>query len=295
MTTEIYVFSGTGNSFAVARDLAERIEGHVLSIPRLMVRDQVESDADLLGLVFPVYHKSFPLIVKRFAAKLHVRDGSYLFAVYTCGDTAGLAVDHLRDVLEERGIELAAGYAVRMPYNYITPTPTLRGFFHSFTLRQIPVETQKALVEAAAAKVASVAAAVRARETGTFERTTDVITPLTERLGLPETLGKWAWMKIAGVENSPDLPFLEARQVMDRAFWAEDACNGCRVCARICPVQNIEMVRDRPRWQGRCEQCFACLQWCPQKAIQFREATVSKRRYHHPDVTLADMLGLSPG
>jgi len=295
MSAEILVFSGTGNSLAVAQDLSNRMEAKLLSIPTLMTRHQVSIDADLVGLVFPVYHKSFPLIVKRFIEKLHVRHGAYVFAVCTCGDTPGLALDHLRVLLGFRGVELAAGYAVRMPYNYITPTPTLRGFFRSFTLRQIPVETQQALAEAAAAKVASVAAAVRARETGTFERTSDVITPLTERLGLPETLGKWAWMKIAGVENPPDLPFLEARQVMDRAFWADDACNGCRVCARICPVQNIEMMRDRPRWQGRCEQCFACLQWCPEEAIQFREATVSKRRYHHPDVTLADMLGLSPG
>lgn len=293
--TTLYVFSGTGNSLAVAQSLAEQIDGNVLSIPRLRTRDRVTSEADVVGLVFPVYHKSFPLIVKRFAEKLRVSDGAYVFAVYTYGDTAGLAVDHLRDLLRERNVELAAGFGVRMPYNYITPSPVVRSFFRSFTLREIPEETREALVEGAVSRVETIATAVRSREADTYERTADVITPLTERLGMPEILGKWAWMKIAGIEDPPDLPFIEARQVMDRAFRFDGACNGCGVCSRICPVENIEMVDDRPRWQGRCEQCFACLQWCPQEAIQFREATAGQARYHHPDVTLADMLGLSPG
>ena len=293
MTAEIYVFSGTGNSLAVARDLADRIEAETLSIPILMARDEIRIDADVAGFVFPVYHSSIPLILKRFLEKVRVSGSSYVFAVCTCGDTPGLAVRDVRHLLRKRGVELAAGHGVRLPYNYIAPTATLRGFFRSFTLRQVPCETQQSLIEAARTKVASIAAALRARETGTYERTSDVITPLTERLGLPETLGKWAWMKIAGVEDAPDVPFLESRQVMDRAFWADESCNGCGVCAQICPVQNVEMVDAQPRWLGRCEQCFACLQWCPQAAIQFRQATAGRARYHHPDVTLADMIRLS--
>ncbi|MCB2357259.1 hypothetical protein [Clostridium estertheticum] len=41
---------------------------------------------------------------------------------------------------------------------------------------------------------------------------------------------------------------------------------------------------------GKCEQCFACLQWCPQKAIQYGKKTAMRKRYHHPDVEIADIL-----
>jgi len=294
LVTELYVFSGTGNSLATARQLGRRLDAQLVSIPASMDRESVSTVADTVGLVFPVYHKSIPLIIKQFVEKLEVGPDAYLFAVCTYGDTPGLAVDHLKELLRAQGKDLAAGFGVHLPYNYLTPSPVLRGFFRSFTLRQIPADTQEALVRAAAEKLDAIAAAVRARERGTYERTSDLLTPLAERLGLPETLGKWVWMRVAGVEDPPEVPFLESRQVMDRAFWANPSCDGCGLCAKISPVKNVELLNDRPQWLGHCEQCFACLQWCPQEAIQFGGNTTDRKRYHHSGVTLADMLRLAP-
>ena len=292
--TILYVFSGTGNSLAVARELADHLDAEIRSIPALMRQASVGIEADVVGFVFPVHHKSIPLILRRFVEKARFKDDAYLFALCTYGDSPGLAVDHLRELLTTQGKDLAAGFGVHLPYNYLTPSPVLRGFFRSFTLREIPKPTLQALVAAAPEKIAGVVAAIRVRETGLYERTSDLITPFAERIGLPETLGKWVWMRVAGVHDPPDVPFLESRQVMDQAFWADPSCNGCGICAQICPVRNVDLVDDRPRWLGHCEQCFACLQWCPQEAIQFGRKTTGRRRYHHPSVTLAEMLRLAP-
>jgi hypothetical protein len=35
---------------------------------------------------------------------------------------------------------------------------------------------------------------------------------------------------------------------------------------------------------------MACIQWCPQEAIQYGKKTVKYPRYHHPEVVLEDML-----
>ena len=294
MSTTIYTFSGTGNSLAVARDLAERIGARLVSIPRMMARDAVTNAADAVGLVFPVYHKSIPLILKRFIEKLDGLEETYTFAVCTYGDTAGLATEHLGRLVKARGGRLGAGFGVQMPYNYLTPSPVVRGFFRSFKLRQVPVEKQEALLSEAPAEVERIAGLVKARRTGRFVTKADPLTRLADRLGLPEALAKPIWLRIAGVEEPTKLSFIESRQLMDRAFRADEACNGCGICSRICPVGNIEMVGKRPMWQQRCEQCFACLQWCPQEAIQFGMGTAGGRRYHHPGVTLAEMLQLAP-
>ncbi len=289
MAPEIYYFSGTGNSLAVARDIARKLEAQLYAIASLLGEDRIPLDAEVVGIVFPVYHKSIPLIIKRFAEKLEGLQETYLFAVYTYGDTSGLAAEHLDALLQARGAKLAAGFGVHMPYNYLTPAPKLRGFFDAFTLREVPVGKQEALLANAPERIEAIVEAVQAQESGVLDMTADPLTRLADRFGLAETLGKAVWLKVAGVDAPPDVPFIESRQWMDEGFQVDATCISCGVCAQICPVDNIRMLKGRPTWRHRCEQCFACLQWCPEEAIQFGSETSGKRRYHHPDVTLADM------
>jgi len=77
---------------------------------------------------------------------------------------------------------------------------------------------------------------------------------------------------------------------MDTKFWFDDKCNACEICHKICPVGNIAMDAGKPIWNHRCTQCFACLQWCPQEAIQYGKKTPRYERYHHPEILLKDML-----
>jgi flavodoxin len=211
MSMDIYYFSGTGDSLAVARDIAAKTGARLLSIPSVIDRESVTSEAEAVGMVFPVYHKGIPLILRRFVDRMEGLEAKYLFAIYTYGDTSGFAVRDLRRLIHSRGGQLATGFGVHMPYNYITPSPVVRGFFSPFKLREIPVEEQQALFATAQEKTDGIAASVGAGESGTFETTIDIGTRLADRLGLSETLGEWAWLKIGGVDEPTELTFLESR------------------------------------------------------------------------------------
>jgi ferredoxin len=75
----------------------------------------------------------------------------------------------------------------------------------------------------------------------------------------------------------------------DCCFTVSDDCVNCGMCAKICPVGNIELAYGKPAFRHGCEQCMACIQWCPQRAINYGNKTQKRRRYHHPAVKAEDL------
>ena len=117
MNTDIYYFSGTGNSLVVARDLARELGGRLLPIGAGTDHDPPASEAERVGIVFPVYYAGLPPVVRRFAEQLQVPAESYLFGVCTYGGGVGYALRDLRCSLSTRSLELSAAFGVHRPQN----------------------------------------------------------------------------------------------------------------------------------------------------------------------------------
>ncbi len=118
--TEIYYFSGTGNSLVVARDIAEKMEGNLISIPSMMDKERIKTDADIIGIVFPVYYLgtvNIPLVVQRFVMKLDEISTKYIFAVCTYGGGSGPTLKMLDEMIKARGGRISSGFGVHMPQN----------------------------------------------------------------------------------------------------------------------------------------------------------------------------------
>ncbi len=63
-------------------------------------------------------------------------------------------------------------------------------------------------------------------------------------------------------------------------FNVSDACIGCGLCMKGCPVGAIEMSGNKPLWAlPKCDHCLRCLHRCPAEAINYGTSTQKRLRY----------------
>jgi formate hydrogenlyase subunit 6/NADH:ubiquinone oxidoreductase subunit I len=93
-------------------------------------------------------------------------------------------------------------------------------------------------------------------------------------------------------------PFLKllaptiGRAYLNKAFYIDSKCTGCGSCQRVYPAEKISMENGKPVWRKdiQCLFCFACINYCPVKAIQIKGTkTATRGRYHHAEVSAKDI------
>ncbi|NLF93022.1 MAG: 4Fe-4S binding protein [Oligosphaeraceae bacterium] len=243
----IYYFSATGNSAWVAHTLAAATADQCEDMSTYLKSARQPAPlapGERLGLVFPVHAWRPPRVVLNFLNQLPPPPaGCYVFAVCTMGGFAGDTFAFLRQF-----IRLDSCYSVLMPENYILLTG------------REPDSRLRRKITAAEALLPQIAAAILAGKKEFVVKRGLLAGFFTHCLGA-----------------------LFARRVNDRKFHTTAKCNGCGTCAGLCPLNNISLENGRPRWQGNCIHCMACLQRCPQQAIEYGKITLRRKRYVFPD------------
>ncbi len=262
MKTAIYYFSATGNSLAVARDLASSIgEAELIPITKAL-KSGAALQHDCIGIVFPVYMFGLPLVVCEFLREIKFPKEAYIFAVGTFGGLPGRPFALARQILKLRGINLASAFGVRMPGNY---TPLYGA---------ISQEEQKQMFMKEAEEIRYIAGAVREKKTKVYENK-----PLILNFLLYALLYRLGSSRIHKECSN---------------FWVTGQCTECGLCSKVCPVVNIKLQDGKPVWLDHCEHCMACLQWCPVEAIQYKKSTEGRKRYHHPEIKAEDIMKQQP-
>lgn len=257
MATTIFYFTGTGNSLKIARDIAELTrDARLVRISPAAVPLVMKERPDRVGMVFPVYADGLPRIVEDFARGLVPPAGTYVFAVANYGGAPGGSLLQMDNIFKAKEVSLAAAFGLKMPDNTQILFPPSTG------------EEQEEDFRHEAESVRTIAGIIRDKTAFL-----DDVDRTRRRLGT-------SWAR----------PPFDPRQ-MAKEFRVDEKCNGCGLCEKICPVENVAMKDGRPTWLDCCEQCAACMQWCPKEAIQFGYKTAGWGRYHHPAIEAGDLFG----
>lgn len=279
MSTEIYYFSGTGNSLHVARELQKRIpESSLIPIVRLLHQQTIKTTADAIGFVFPNFCLTIPIPMHDFLEKADVTSARYTFAICTRGGSPSEAFDYINEIWKEQGRALNAQLNITMPWNHPVGKENLPATATRERIEQLDAEMQN--------KLDTFSKHVIARE-DYRPIDTDATYPLP------------AWASALAGLLPKSFNYASHNYAYQKLvpFCSDSTCTGCGVCEQVCLNDRIEMVNDRPSWKQdvTCYACFACINFCPQRSIQvaskplIKSYTEVNARYHHPAVTYKDI------
>jgi ferredoxin len=261
MKTTIFFYTGTGNSLWTAKKLSGTLENTELIPITLAGKSLIRCDSENIGLIFPVHIWGIPFRVVDFLNRLEMDSAKYYFAVAVNAGQVAATLIQFKMLLQKKNINLSAGFSISLPSNYIPWGGA------------IGQEQQQKKFNDALDKISRIAVSIRAKEEKAPEKG-----PLWQNVFFS------AFYRL----SFPNVP------KMDKSFLVDEKCTSCGICEKICPAQNILTINGKPKWQHHCEQCLACIQWCPEEAIQYGRSTTNRKRYHHPDIKLSDMLANVP-
>ncbi|MFX1389070.1 MAG: EFR1 family ferrodoxin [Promethearchaeota archaeon] len=263
MVTTIYYFTGTGNSLKIAKDISEELDDiELIPIAKIWELNSIKAKSKNVGFIFPLYYSGLPKIVYDFISKLEVKNVKYFFTVITnAGGINELPLQQIEEILNAKEKTLNAGFYITMPNNFIL------GYNVDSEKRQ------RALFEKAINQVHKICEIVK-------NETTIITQDIFQK----------------NVKRSAKMNTTFRNEVLDsdKSFYANKNCTSCGICENICPVKNIRLIEGVPQWNHKCQQCLACIHFCPEEAIQFGNQTLKIQRYHHPDISLQEISNQKP-
>ena len=232
-TIDFYVFSGTGNTMLVAKEMIQYFEENEIEVN---LHHLEKSDASLInsnhtiGLAFPVAVQGTYPFVWDFVEKLPDVSGTEVFMVDTMGGFSGGVVGPMGKLLKKKGYTLIAAREIVMPSN----------FFNKQT-----EEKQRNVIHKGLRKARIFAHDIHFR------------------------VASWPRQKpheiMLNKMNRSSKPWMFMRKKVTLKVETSK-CIQCGLCYKLCPADNIRMY-EFPEFQDQCVLCLRCYNYCPSDAI----------------------------
>ena len=268
MSSEIYYFSGTGNSLHIAKELHKRIpETDLKPIVSLLNQDYTKTTGEIVGFIFPIHLAMAPYPVKMFIKKLDLKSTKYIYAIATRSGSQHRAFIDLEKILNKKDKDFDSFFNLNMASN----DPKFENW-HQATeneIANIELEVQKNL--------------------NNIQRI--IINKEKSRENDPNFTVHMPMFSLL----SPFLPILNGLYSVD--FYNDSKCVGCGTCEKVCLSGKITINNKKPLWDKNisCFFCHACLNYCQEQAVQIKSTKFLKSftdkngRYFHPDATVEDI------
>lgn len=244
----ILYFSGTGNSRYLSEVLNSEIKDEIISINDCLKTKKKYSFTSKKPYVIicPTYAWQIPRIVESFIKKTNFEGNKKIYFILTCGGGIGNAKRYVKRLVQKKNLEFMGIKAVIMPENFIT----------MFKAPE-PSEGKKIITRA-------------------IEPTLQLGKIIKKEMKFEKD--KYHFGDI--ISSSLINKLFYAIFVKADGFYVNKNCTGCGNCKKICPLNNIEISEEKPKWSNHCTQCMACIGSCPMQAIEYKNKTQNKVRYY---------------
>lgn len=263
MNTTIFYFSATGNSLHFAQQLANELKtAKLVSIAEAMEWETIETGADRIGLVFPVYAWGAPRIVMDFLQKLAITGKPYIFSIATCVGIPAQTQITIQKLLKKKNIKLDAGFVIKSKNASLMKMNALDKVV-------IALDKQR-----------------KRLKTGD-ERLKEIVSVIEkQKKHKPET-SSWIANIFGTMFHDYGINFFRTAA---KSFHVKENCTGCGTCVRVCPRANVIMENGQPGFGDNCELCHACIQWCPEFAISHPDFDSNLPQYRHPKINVNNVV-----
>lgn len=253
MKTNIFYYSSTGNSLYVSKRIAEKIQdSEIIAMSKELKNSNFEYECENAIFVYPVHCFGLPIIAFDFIKNLKLKNCNYIYCIAVSGGGSGKSSFSQVNGFLNKFKSVDDCITIKYVSNYIK-----QGRNASIERVQECDVNNELIIDKVIEDIKN--------NTNYRRKIRNNKGPLTNRV----------WMKyFRGKDNK---------------FNVNNDCIGCRICERVCPVDNISMDNEKPIWNNNCVDCMGCINLCPKKAINIGNKTIKKDRYKNKNIQTSEL------
>ncbi len=276
MKVSIFYFSGTGNTWFIAKALESEFETRGAEVAAVSIEEIAEiaeieeieevksykalnqerlnamihtSDKIIIG--YPIYGSMAPKPMIDFIKSLPDVKGKEVSVFTTLVLASGDGAIVYRNILEEKGYVFGTGLEFKLSNNF--NVPEFPDVLPVGSEEKIDKRNEKALPRVR--KMVDLVLSDKNKVQGDHK--------------LGNMLGNLQRKHVEGL----------IRKINRNLYVESSACIHCNKCVKLCPVENITDVNNKIIINDKCVGCMRCYHFCPTKAINITEASLDTKKW----------------